>query len=70
MKGTVFITDSTGARNVRIRLDLLEGTLLYMNEKNQEMLSVSPVRQVTMTDTITGKKIYFIPSSAISKQHR
>ena len=25
MKGTVFMTDSTGARNIRIRLDLLEG---------------------------------------------
>lgn len=66
MKGTVYITDSTGAENVRVRLDLLEGSLLYMNEKNEEMLSVTPVRQVTMTDTTTGKKYTFVPAYGIT----
>jgi hypothetical protein len=65
MKGTVFITDSTVARNVRVRLDLLEGSLLYLDADNAELISVLPVVQVSMTDTLTGNKYVFINSSTI-----
>lgn len=66
MKGTVYLTDSTVARNVRVRLDLFDGSLLYINENNEEMISVLPVYQVSILDTVTNKKYIFIHSSTIT----
>lgn len=65
MKGTVFLTDTTGARNVRMRLDLLDGSLIYLDDKEEEMILVQAALQVSMTDTTTGQKYVFIPSTAL-----
>jgi hypothetical protein len=70
MKGTVYLTDSTVARNVRLRLDLLDGSLLYINENNEEMISVLPVYQVSITDTVANKKYIFIHSSTIAGESK
>ena len=66
MKSTVYITDSTAATNVIMRLDLLDGDLVFMNAKKEEMISVLPAFQVTMLDTITNKKYIFIRASDIA----
>jgi hypothetical protein len=65
MKGTVFITDSTKARNVRMRLDLFDGSLIYLNDRSEEMISTLPVVQVSMTDTLTGNQYIFLHSSVV-----
>jgi hypothetical protein len=70
MKGTVYLTDSTVARNVRVRLDLFDGSLLYINENNEEMISVLPVYQVSILDTVTNKKYIFIHSSTIAGESK
>lgn len=65
MKGTVFLDDHRMASDVRMRLDLVDGSLIYKNDKNEDMISALPVVQVAMIDTTTGKQYIFIASSSI-----
>lgn len=62
MKGTIETPDSIEYKNLRLRLDLFENTLLYLNENNEEMVSVMPIGRVSLWDTATvrGKSYYFI----------
>jgi hypothetical protein len=66
MKATVKITDTTLARNVMVRLDLLDGNLEFKNEKNEQMICTMPVSSVEIFDSITGKNYFFVPSSRIA----
>jgi len=66
MRGIILVNDSTTFTNIRLRLDLLEGVLIYLNEKDEEMVSVAPIREVSLTDTIENKTYYFVHASVIT----
>lgn len=54
-----FDTVSYGGGNLRVKLDLVDNTIVYLNEHGQEMISVSEVNQVSLLDSITGKNYLF-----------
>lgn len=59
MKGALITPDSIEFSNLRLRLDLLENTVIYLDENNQEMSSVAPISTVSLRDTLTGKVYLF-----------
>jgi hypothetical protein len=59
MKGAIIVSDSMEYSNLRLRLDLLDNTLLYLNDNNEEMVSVSPINKVSLRDTTTGANYLF-----------
>lgn len=60
MKGAISTPDSAEYINLRLRLDLLENSLLYLNDKNEEMISVVPINKVSLRDTVTGANYLFV----------
>lgn len=64
MKAIVFVTDSTADKNIWVRLDLMETAFEFRNQKG-EFVSSSPVYAIDLTDSISGVKFKFIPSSRI-----
>jgi len=67
MRAVVNITDTTIAKNVRVRLDLLDGSLEFQNDKGEELVAATPVYSVLLIDSATGQRYTFIPSSRITK---
>ncbi|HSU28250.1 MAG TPA: hypothetical protein VLJ68_07710 [Chitinophagaceae bacterium] len=65
MLGNIMTKDSTVYGDIRLRLDLMDGTLIYLNDKDEEMISVTPIIEVSLMDTITGKPYYFINNSSL-----
>jgi hypothetical protein len=66
MKGTIITRDSIQYSNIPLKLDLLEGSLVYLNNNNEEMISVVPAIKVSLNDTVNGKYYLFVHSSVIS----
>lgn len=59
-RGVVISTAGTEYRNVVIRLNLLESEVNYLNDKKQEMIIGTPLREVIISDTINNKNHRFI----------
>ena len=66
MKGTLMTKDSAVYSDIRLRLDLIEGTLIYLNEKDEEMVSIAPILEVSLTDTLTEQSYYFVHNSSLN----
>ncbi|MFT3910739.1 MAG: hypothetical protein QM737_15080 [Ferruginibacter sp.] len=67
MVSDIYITDSMVARKVRVKLNLLNGSFLYMNNKNEELVSEQPVLKITMSDTLTKTNYSFLHFSGTAK---
>ena len=65
MKGNILINDSAEYDNIRMRLDLVEGSLLYLGKDNEELISTMKVKGVLLKDSILGVNYLFVNSSAI-----
>ena len=65
MKGSILINDSTEYHNISLRLDLLEGSLLYLSKNNEELISTMSVKAVVLVDSLTGTSYLFVNSKAI-----
>ena len=65
MRGTLISRDSTEYRNIVIRLNLLESQVNFLNNKQEELIVGTPLRAVTMLDTVNKKNYHFIFSDYI-----
>ena len=65
MKGALATADSVQYANVRLKLDLLENSIVYMNEKGEEMVCVTPIIKLTLRDTVSGKTYLFVNATVI-----
>jgi hypothetical protein len=65
MRGAIILSEGKEYKNVLVRLNLLESQVNYIDEKQIEMISTSPVKEVVLWDTIRGKDHRFISSSYI-----
>jgi|SRR5687768_3202011 len=66
MKADVLAHDSSVYKISKLRLDLLEGIIIYRNDKNEEMTSDQSFKAISLTDTISGKNYVFVHSSFIA----
>ncbi len=65
MSGILLSADSTEYRNIMIRLNLMESQVNFLNNKQQEMIVGTPLREVTLRDTVNKKSYDFIFSDYI-----
>ena len=65
MRGILISRDNTEYRNIIIRLNLLESQVNFLNNKQEELIVGTPLREVTLLDTITQKNYHFIFSDHI-----
>ncbi|NOT51653.1 MAG: hypothetical protein HOP10_10305 [Chitinophagaceae bacterium] len=65
MKSEV-VNDTTIYNGPVVRLDLLEGTLVYLNDYGEELTSDQVFTAVSLTDTITSNNYLFVHSSYIA----
>ncbi len=60
MIANIYITDATVAGRVRVKLNLLDGSFVYLDKNNEEMVSYQPVLKLTLIDTLASNKYVFI----------
>jgi hypothetical protein len=60
MKGTVVLPEGKAISGVRIRLNLVDNQVNYLNSSGQEMVATNPIKNVILTDTISGTQYYFV----------
>lgn len=65
MRGILISRDNTEYRNIIIRLNLLESQVNFLNNKQEELIVGSPLREVTLMDTVNQKNYHFIFSDHI-----
>jgi len=65
MRGILIARDSTEYRNIVIRLNLLESQVNFLNNKQEELIVGTPLREVDLVDTVNQKNYHFIFSDYI-----
>jgi hypothetical protein len=62
MNGMIILEGGKTVRNLSLKLNLLDGTVNFLNEKNEELEAVMPIREVVLKDLITNENFRFIHS--------
>jgi len=65
MRGVLISSDNTEYRNIIVRLNLLESQVNFLNNKKEELIVGTPLREVTLSDSINQKNYHFIFSDHI-----
>jgi hypothetical protein len=65
MKGTVVLPNGDIYKNMYIRIDLLEGTLQYRNDKGEERIARAPVKEVLLAEGGNDSAYRFAPAAAL-----
>jgi hypothetical protein len=65
MRGILISPNGTEYRNIIIRLNLMESQVNFLNNKQEELIVGTPLREVTLLDTVNKKNYYFIFSDYI-----
>jgi hypothetical protein len=67
MKGALVMKDSTEYINIIMRLDLLGNNIEYIGTGKQELITpATSVREVSLYDSATGKRVLLVHSSSIN----
>ena len=65
MKGSLDLSDGRGYENLWLKIDLTDNSLLYVDAEGKEMIATSVIRNITLIDSVSGKKYDFVHSSFI-----
>jgi hypothetical protein len=69
-KGKIILGNGQAYENVPLKLNLLEGTVHYKTEDNQEFVPTEPVKEVMLINEENQKRLRFIHSSFICKEEK
>ncbi|HYE56030.1 MAG TPA: hypothetical protein VD996_14360 [Chitinophagaceae bacterium] len=64
-RGTVVLSNGKSSKDEQLKLNILEGTLHYKDIDGQEMVCVTPVKEVYVENPLGGKPMKFIHSSSL-----
>ncbi len=64
MEGMLVTTTGQEFKNLSLKLNLHSGEILYKNEKGEEMIATTPIREVVLTDAL-GNNFRFIHSASL-----
>ena len=65
MRGAIILSEGKEYKNIMVRLNLLESQVNYIDEKQNEMIATTPVKEVVIWDTVNNKDHRFIFSNYI-----
>ena len=66
MKSEVLVNDTSIYEGPLVRLDIRDGTLVYLDDRGDELSSDQLFNAISLTDTISGKNYLFVHSSYIT----
>jgi hypothetical protein len=69
-KGIIILGDGQSYENLPLKLNLLEGTVHYKTDDNQEFVPDAAVKEVILINVENQKKLQFIHSSFICKEEK
>lgn len=64
MKGTVYFDDGTGYTGLYLKIDMLKGDIHFRAEDDKAMIIQAKLKEVVLTDTVTGKSHHFMNSAS------
>ncbi len=65
MKGIITLSDGKSYSGERLKLDLLNTKLYFINQNGQEKVIVSPINRIVLLDSATGRVHTFVHSFAL-----
>ncbi|HLG40079.1 MAG TPA: hypothetical protein VI461_10435 [Chitinophagaceae bacterium] len=65
MYGKAELADGSKYQNIKLKLDLIDNSLLFLNADSNEMIATASIKSITLTDNLSGKEYNFIFSSFI-----
>lgn len=63
LKGSIILTNGQEFKNQLIRFDLMENQLLYLDNKQQEMIATATLKEAVLFDSIINRYYFFVHSS-------
>ncbi|MBN8864757.1 MAG: hypothetical protein J0H92_15400 [Sphingobacteriales bacterium] len=66
MKGTIVTPNGNAYNNLRLKVDLIDNSVIYLNPAGEEMVCVAPLSKISLRDTITGKVYLLENTSSVS----
>lgn len=65
MKGTIVTPDGAEFNNLRLKIDLLDNSVVYLNNNGEEMIAVAQLNKIALRDTVTGKTHLLLNSATV-----
>ncbi len=63
MKGTVVLSGGKKIDNLSLKINLLDGTVIYLNNNNEELEASTAIKEVILTDIMSAQNYRFLHSS-------
>lgn len=67
LKGIVVTSNGTEYKDISLKLNLHSNEVLYKNDKDEEMIATTPIKEVVLTDA-EGNNYRFVHSSTLVQQ--
>jgi hypothetical protein len=64
LNATIITADGQAHKDILVRMNLLEGNVHYKDASGMEMVNISPIKEVILTD-VGGRPVTFVHSSSI-----
>lgn len=64
MKGSAIKSETSNYKAGLLKLDLLDDKVHYLDAAGQEMITTVPLKELTLTDSLTGNNYHFVHSSS------
>lgn len=65
LKSTIIVPQGKRFHNVRVKLDLMDGTLHYLDAKGVEFIAVTPIKEVILIDSVKNQNFRFVSSFSL-----
>lgn len=65
MKGVAISTKDARYQNPQVKLDLLDNEVHFLVNRESELICTIPLKDITLTDTISGASYHFVWSPAV-----
>jgi hypothetical protein len=62
-KSSVILSNGAEVKDVPIKLNLLENKVHFLDKNGKELISYSPIREVVITDDVSGENSRFVSST-------
>jgi len=63
--GTIVLANGKEYKNIKTKVDLLDGDLRYLDEKGKERIATKNIKEATLFDSVRNLRYHFIHSSSL-----
>ena len=66
MKATIVTPNGNAYNNLRLKVDLIDNSVIYLNPAGEEMVCIAPLNRISLRDTTTGKVFLLESTSSLA----